>query len=368
MINSNLLKAGFFALCLITVVCGELFPLHAETKPQLQIKHEMKAAAFSANSAFFATSAHGRSNEQAFGEVKIWETKTGKVVRSFRHVNDKVVSLAFSPDGLLLAAGGGNLALPHAQAKVILWNLRTDKVDKTLDGFDEDVTNLAFSLDGRNLAAVGYLKNGQRGGKKFLLWDIHRSSVLWSQIWDDITTQFSFAATPKGEFLMVTSGYVDGSWDYDIQMPGQAAVEIWDIASQKKVGSLLDGSQHFYDVAISPMSNLAAGISFDSLTVWNLVNRQSLFVLHPDSATKMFWKAVFSPDEKMIAVVILNRTDGSRVRQRYSSIHICDARSGELLKKLDESEVAEEYITGIAFSPDGLSLLVGGKEIKLWKI
>ena len=60
----------------------------------------------------------------------------------------EVNSLAFSPDGERLASAGGDGA-------VKVWNSKTGKVIQTLDAHPDAAFSVAFHPDGKHLASVG---------------------------------------------------------------------------------------------------------------------------------------------------------------------------------------------------------------------
>ena len=60
----------------------------------------------------------------------------------------EVNSLAFSPDGERLASAGGDGA-------VKVWNSKTGKVIQTLNAHPDFVSSVAFHPDGKHLASVG---------------------------------------------------------------------------------------------------------------------------------------------------------------------------------------------------------------------
>lgn len=91
------------------------------------------------------------------GNISLWETGSGRLVRRLRSCADPVRSLAFSPDGLLLASGSGSRPGATAgPAEICLWDTRTGRLHQRLDGHQAPVTALAFSPDGDWLASGSY--------------------------------------------------------------------------------------------------------------------------------------------------------------------------------------------------------------------
>ena len=72
--------------------------------------------------------------------IKMWDARTGQLLRTLTEHTGDLYSVAFSPRGDLLASGGLD--------KVIqLWHTQTGKVVRTLTGHDDIVRSIAFSPD-----------------------------------------------------------------------------------------------------------------------------------------------------------------------------------------------------------------------------
>jgi dipeptidyl aminopeptidase/acylaminoacyl peptidase len=81
------------------------------------------------------------------GEVKVWETATGKMLTSFTHHRNWVNSIAFSPDGAWVASADRD----HV---VKVWETVTGKEVHFLKGHTQPMVSVAFSPDGRRLATA----------------------------------------------------------------------------------------------------------------------------------------------------------------------------------------------------------------------
>ena len=80
-----------------------------------------------------------------FGEVKIWDLSTGRVL-DLRGHTDLVWGLAYSPDGRRLATGS-------LDGTIKLWDTTTGEEVFTLRGHTAGVICVAFSPDGRRIAS-----------------------------------------------------------------------------------------------------------------------------------------------------------------------------------------------------------------------
>ncbi len=154
-----------------------------------QIAGRVTAIDFSPNGELVAV---GSGQPSRKGQLKIWNTGSGKLVREVsRPHGDMVLSVAFSPDGDYLATGGADrlvkvfqvkdgalvnefqghghhildvawradgtvLASASADHVIKLWNVREGEHIKNIEGFDKEVTSVEFlGLDDQLLATSG---------------------------------------------------------------------------------------------------------------------------------------------------------------------------------------------------------------------
>ncbi len=97
---------------------------------------------------------HGRHLARAnAGAIVIEDTRTGAVLRTLRHTDGIVSSLAFSPDGEILASASAG-AVDGAR-DVKLWEIATGQELRTLPWHGALVFAVAFSPDGDRLAIGG---------------------------------------------------------------------------------------------------------------------------------------------------------------------------------------------------------------------
>lgn len=82
-----------------------------------------------------------------FGEVRIFEVKSGTLRRSLAPSTDAVLDVKFSPDGALLATAG-------IDQRVMLFDAATGGRRAVFTGHLDSVTAVAFSPDGRHLVSA----------------------------------------------------------------------------------------------------------------------------------------------------------------------------------------------------------------------
>jgi WD40 repeat protein len=80
-------------------------------------------------------------------DIKLWDVRTGNLIRTLKHDTDVVNALAFAPSGTRLASAG-------LDGLVKLWDVSTGDEIITLDGHRSAVSCLTFSPNGRILASA----------------------------------------------------------------------------------------------------------------------------------------------------------------------------------------------------------------------
>lgn len=160
-----------------------------------------------------------------------------------------VTKIAFSPDGRLVATGAMDGA-------VKIWETRTGKLINTVyprstEGHERPVPGLAFSPDGRTLATSVF-------GPRLELWE-------------------PMSARRLGEVALRETGYkqpVEWTPDGRALLVGATAVEIYDVASRKKIADLPDSAIGVQSMAVSAdRRTLVAGGSDGEVRVWDLATR-----------------------------------------------------------------------------------------------
>src|SRR5262245_15111451 len=127
------------------------------------------------------------------GGVRVWNAQTGKATWSMNDCANEVLTVAFAPDGSALAVGS-------ADGKVIICDAQTGRVTQTLADHKGGATSVTFSPDGKTL----YCGPGYGGAH---VWDVQTGRLL--QTYRDAGTQaeaFSKARRGYGDRLMNSIG------------------------------------------------------------------------------------------------------------------------------------------------------------------
>ncbi|MBD2777731.1 serine/threonine-protein kinase [Iningainema tapete] len=151
----------------------------------------------------------------------------------------------------------------------------------------------------------------------------------------------SVALSPDGKTL------ASGSWDTTLQL--------WDLATGKKLNTLEGNSGRLYTVSISSDGNtVASGSGQNTIKLWNLVTKQELGILQGHSnAVKSI---TFSQDGQTL---VSGNFDGS--------IKVWNLSTRQEIKTLQGHS---QQVKSVAISSDGKTLVSGSGDnsIKLWNI
>lgn len=309
------------------------------------------------------------------GEIKLWNPRTGEVVRSFQEHVGIVLSLCFSPDGTRIASSSMD-----DEHTFKVWNAATGEVERVLRGHAGHVYQLCFDERGERLLSAGI-----DGSIK--VWDA-RTLELRRSIDAHPAPVMDVAFEPGGQRF--ASAGQDGT------------VRIWDAASGERLHELRGHQGSALSVAYHPDGSRLASSGFDkTVRLWDPRSGRPKLTLraHADSV----WDVAFSPDGRRLvsasyddtaivwdagvrpgqerpgAFVLTGHADRvncvefSPRRDRLATsswdndIRIWDARTGELRRVLEGHSAP---VWGLAFDAEGSRLASAGWDlsVRLWDL
>jgi WD40 repeat protein len=193
--------------------------------------------------------------------MRLWDAKTGRLLRTFGTGSPRQLCLAFSPDGRSLVSGGNETALHF-------WDVASGKEVKSLECHDSGISAVAFSDDGRTLASASY-------DKTVRLWDVASGKQL-----------FKLEGHTAAASCVVFAGdtVVSGGED--------AIVRLWNAKSGKVVTELRGHTAEIRALAVSPDKSQLVSASWDgSVRIWDLGEPKLLHKCteHKAAATALVW-------------------------------------------------------------------------------
>jgi WD40 repeat protein len=203
-------------------------------------------------------------------DVKLWDSGSRRILRTYSGHTDKVLTVAFSPDGKALASGGSD----HI---VFLWNVAGNQPGRRLIGHDDQVYSVAFSPDGDWVASAGF-------DKKVIVWDVASGQPKKTLTGANKMTAAIFS--PDRGWL-ATAG-----WDGN--------VTVWDIDTWQAVRVFPGTGQIVTSIAFSPNGKLLVSGGYDNtVKIWNTLTGALVrtFAGHTDA----IWDVAFSPDGRWVA-------------------------------------------------------------------
>lgn len=247
--------------------------------------------------------------------IKIWETETGRELRSLIGHTGAVKALATSHDGFLLASGGNDKTLRT-------WDVKSGK---PLGAFPIDTTieSVVFSPDGKFIAAAGSAG-----------WVTLRVTVTGhelARLSGHNGTILSLSFSPDGEFI--ASGGSDKN------------VTIWNVETRSQVRTLKGFLQPVEALRFSPDGSILA-TGGEAVKLWRTANGREIATTAKIGGNPLAF--IFSSTDKLL----------SADSQRGVATYNIDAKgSSSAIAKLAANVAGEGR--SAAFSSDGARYAVG---------
>jgi WD40 repeat protein len=296
------------------------------------------------------------------GKLFLWDTASGKQIKSLTAPKAGVAFLVFAPDGQALAVG-------DRDGHVSLWQWRQGKERRLpLPAYTTDVTgnfHASFSPDGKLIAAGG----GWR--EPLCVFDAASGRQL---------RRFNYPASasvflPDGKHLLIAALEND-------KQEIETVLRLFDLSSGKQAASFPQRTEEaFFTLAVSADGKLLACGPSERAGLLDLTSGQQRYYLTGSPVS-----LAFSPDGKLLAGISGDRVrlwDAARGKERrdqtsrfgpepvlavspggrllaavdaeHATIVLWDTRDGRLVRLLPLGETQKDF-RSLAFSDDGQTL------------
>jgi WD40 repeat protein len=281
----------------------------------------------------------------ADGLIRRWDAATGRELSEWVGYAGRTRS-AFSPDGRYAAVG-------DARGRLDLWDAKTGKRLRELRREGEAVNNLAFAPDGKSLA-VGLASGEVR------FWEVPSGREAKTLRWQE-KREWTFAHallfSPDGRFLYM-SDYPSRTWMWEIA----TGKVVWRAGGECASALSPDGAALIY-ASVGPRLHSRDAATGKARGEFRLNSTA------PEGLGSVITALAFAPDGRRLAaavrdgkVSLCGAPDGSEIRQ-FLAVEPSQSRFAHLFGH-------GNYVTDLAFSPDGRWLLTGGSDdlVRVWEV
>ena len=286
--------------------------------------------------------------------VRIWNTQTGKNVRTLVGHASEVWSIAFSPQGDRLVSGSQDYT-----ARV--WSAANGAELQRFRQHQEPVFTAAFSPDGAYIASGGY-------DKRIMVWRADRDEPVYATLIDDVTERLDSDLPPEAVAVdpdvTVLTGHSGGIRDVHFSSDGRFIVSasrdntlrVWPWTEPSTEGRQLRGHGGWVTSGSFLDDETVVSAAYDGkVKVWDLPRYRPTTSLQ--QVDRPVLAGTFSPDGRTVVMALDDGTAG-----------LWDRQSGMRLATLDEGH--DFLAMKAAFVPGGRRMVTvaGDDTVRCWNV
>lgn len=355
------MKTAIKIFLILSAITGRFSFAQSEQVPELrvQIGHtgNINDVSFSPDRKLVLSASSDRT-------LKLWETATGRLVRTFEGHTEQVNSACFSPDGNLAVSGSDDKT-------IVVWEVVTGKILKRFETGDNSVSCVSFSPEGKIIAAsdgydirlfdvisgelirtlsghtsaISRIKFSPDG--KSLISSAHRELKLW-----DIQSGSLIRDFEKNSY-----GYLSPSFSSDgkfiVTGGGDRIIRIWDTESGKIIKSFEGHESRITAVAFTPDGKrILSGSDDRKIILWDINSGE--MIISFDSHNDDIRTIGFSFDGQYV------------ISCSATEIMLSETGTGRYIRTFEGHTTT---FFSCAFTPDGKYILTGcgDNSLKLWE-
>ncbi|MGD9922582.1 MAG: caspase family protein [Pseudorhodoplanes sp.] len=266
----NIIRASAMRAVFVACICTQAASMAGSTEPNPTVAPQIGHASYISS---LVVSADGRFLVSAGSDtVKLWDIKSGRLIRSFSGHKDNPTAATLSPDGQRLAITGWSKT-------ITLWEPASGRLILTIPAHSDWVESLAFSPDGKHLLSAS-------ADRTVKLWDASSGQLV---------------RTMRGHTDNVRSARFSPSGKHIASASYDKTVRLWDAATGKLVRTFSGHKEIALSATFSQDESLLASAG-DGIRIWNLATGALVKTMAVADDERVY-DVAFSPDARSLASV-----------------------------------------------------------------